>query len=102
MKIERNPIIKFNNFIFNTIGDPHIGRIFKNNVPKDKLGVREKLIQKDFISLLNPTNAPDFVVVMGDLLDKTTVKNSDVLFVIKELEKAANLNPRIKYVVLAR
>lgn len=101
MKIERNPIIVFNNFTFNTIGDPHIGRVFKNNVPKDKLGIREKLIKKDFIALLNPTNSPDFVIGMGDLLDKTTVKNSDVLFVIKELEKAAILNPKIKYVMLA-
>jgi len=101
MKIERNPNFVFNNISINTIGDPHLGRQFKNSVPKNRLNDRELFVQQTFIDLLNPKVLPDYIIIMGDLLDKTTVKNSDVLFAIKSLEEAVKKNTKTHYILLA-
>lgn len=101
MKVQRNPCFTYDDIDINTIGDPHLGRQFKNSVPKNRLNDREKYVQQDFINLLNPSVLPDFIIIMGDLLDKTTVKNSDVLFAIKSLESAIKKNKNTHYILIA-
>lgn len=87
------------NFIIQTIGDPHIGKQFKNNVPKDKLGIRESSVFNDFKNLLDsPSNV---IVICGDLFDKTNIDNSTLLNCISTLEHYCNLNPKTSYFILA-
>lgn len=96
---KRNPLITVNNFKIQTIGDPHLGRQFKTSVPKDKLGLRELQVEKQFLDLLG--SDADVIVIMGDLFDKTTVANAVVLFAIEALEQAALQFKDVTYIVLA-
>jgi DNA repair exonuclease SbcCD nuclease subunit len=100
-KVVRNPVITYNNLIINTIGDPHLGRVFKN-VLKTVLGDRERKVFEDFKSRLYPTNSPDFIVVMGDLFDKTNISNNVLYHTIKCVDEASVANPDITYIYLAR
>lgn len=101
----RNPVLSFsdtlsnNSFTIQTIGDPHIGKQFKNNVPKSRLGERENTIFLDFIHLLN--TSANVVVICGDLFDKTNIDNSTLLRCIAVLEKYVDLNPKTNYFILA-
>lgn len=49
------------------IGDPHLGREFKANVPLDRRGEREVMMFKDFERQLNGLD--DLIVIVGDLFD---------------------------------
>lgn len=95
---KRNPIIVLKNenkvFKIQTIGDPHLGRNYRNNL-KSRLGEREEDIRNTFISLLNSDS--DLVVIMGDLLDKVVVTNEWLDFTIRAFEDAP-LNKQ--YIVL--
>lgn len=99
--ILRNPILRIDNLTINTLGDPHLGRIFKNNIPKNKLGLREQSVKAEFINFMNPTNSPDYVIVMGDLFDKAVIKNSALLEAIEIIEQAVIKNKDVTYVILA-
>ena len=100
---QRNPVLSFsdtlsnNSFTIQTIGDPHIGKQFKNNVPKSRLGERENTIFLDFIHLLN--TSANVVVICGDLFDKTNIDNSTLLKCIAVLEKYVDLNPNTNYFI---
>lgn len=102
---QRNPLLSFsdtlsnNSFIIQTIGDPHIGKQFKNNVPKHKLGVRESLVISDFHKLLD--SSANVVVICGDLFDKTNIDNSTLLNCISSLEYYCSLNTKTSYFILA-
>lgn len=95
---KRNPIIVLKNedkiFKIQTIGDPHLGRNYRNNL-KSRLGEREEDIKNTFINLLNSDS--DLVVIMGDLLDKVVVTNEWLDFTIRAFEDAP-LNKQ--YIVL--
>ena len=49
------------------IGDPHLGREFKQNVPLDRRGEREALMFKQFTDELNVPD--DLIIVIGDLFE---------------------------------
>ena len=105
-KINNNPVIeiktKNKNYNIQTVGDPHLGRIFRTGVSTSNFGIREKLVLKDFESLLNPEEESqiNFVVVMGDLFDKFIVKPSVVNNAVKLIESAVKQNPHIHYFII--
>src|SRR5881392_1536159 len=54
------------------IGDPHLGREFKNNVPLDRRGEREEMMLKDFEKQLIVPD--DLIIIVGDLFDHWHIK----------------------------
>ena len=99
---KRNPkivITSSNNeeFVIQTIGDPHLGRHWRNN-QKHRLGDREENVKETFVKLLNEPS--DVTVIMGDLLDKVVITNEWFSFILATLKKACNNNPNKQYVIL--
>ena len=54
------------------VGDPHIGREFKNNVPLDRRGEREEMMLAEFDKQINAPD--DLIVIIGDLFDHWHIK----------------------------
>jgi hypothetical protein len=54
------------------IGDPHIGREFKNNVPLDRRGEREEMMLAELDKQLFVPD--DLIVIVGDLFDHWHIK----------------------------
>ena len=99
---KRNPkiiITSSNNeeFVIQTIGDPHLGRHWRNN-QKHRLGDREENVKETFVKLLNEPS--DVTVIMGDLLDKVVITNEWFSFILATLKKACNNTPNKQYVIL--
>ena len=85
--------------IFETLGDPHLGRRFDTGVPIHRRGERERMqLEKFRQSLFNAT--AQVHVCMGDLFDKFIVPPEVVLFAAATYLEAANKNPNTTYVVL--
>lgn len=55
------------------VGDPHLGRTFKNNVPLHRRGERERMVRAAFKAALYPEKGVKNVVLMGDLFDAPQV-----------------------------
>lgn len=100
----RNPIIviTYNSVVFRiqVIGDPHLGKHFRNNVPRDRLGRLEEEMFSTFNSLLN-TPCVDMYVIVGDLFDKAKVTNEDYKRTIDIIESACTTNTMSKYYILS-
>lgn len=100
----RNPliIITFGNVVYRVqvIGDPHLGKHFRNNIPRDKLGNLEEEMFTTFKALLN-TPSVDMYVIVGDLFDKAKVTNEDYKRTIDIIESASHTNSRSKYNILS-
>lgn len=99
---KRNPKILITSsldeeFVIQTIGDPHLGRHWRNN-QKHRLGDREENVKETFIKLLNESS--DITVIMGDLLDKVVITNEWFNFILYSLKEACNKNPSKQYVIL--
>ena len=98
---KRNPKIIFKHedkeYILQTIGDPHLGRNYRNNL-KHRLGDREESIKKTFIDLLNLES--NVTVIMGDLLDKVVISNEWLTFIRDTLAVIALKNPHRVFVIL--
>ena len=99
---KRNPIILITNsdkedFVIQTIGDPHLGRNFRNNL-KNRLGEREESIKHTFNDLMNRSS--NLTVIMGDLLDKVSITNEWFNFTINSISNACKSNPDKQYVIL--
>lgn len=82
------------------VGDPHMGRKFKNFVPLARRGEREALVSAELIRQLNDVKGRKLVVIVGDLFDKFSVEPEVVLFTYVEAESAALANPNVTYVYL--
>ena len=89
------------------IGDPHLGKTFKNGVPLERRGEREDGQRKEFMRQLMDTTAPDgtnvrAVIMMGDLFDGFNVSNDVVLQTFKQVAAAANrgLIKEVEYILL--
>lgn len=52
----------------NLIGDPHLGRTFRTNVPLHRVGDREAMVWLEFERQLS--EPADLTIIMGDLFDK--------------------------------
>lgn len=104
-KIEgsRNPLISLPDIgvSIQTIGDPHLGRVFKTGVPSHRLSDREHLVKQSFIEHLIPqTPTVRYVVIMGDLFDKFIVSPSTVLFAATAIKDAVVSFPQVTYCII--
>lgn len=98
IKDKRNPTIVINDITIQIIGDPHLGKSFKQGVPKDLLGFREQLSLNVFRELLNkPVN---YIIIVGDLFDKFQVDSSVFYSVLSIIEESALSNPNTSYIYL--
>lgn len=95
----RNPVISFiDGLVIQTIGDPHLGRNFKNNL-KNKIGIRENMVFNSFTELLKAPS--DYCVVMGDLFDKAVISNECLQRTIQILEDISLSYPTRKFIILS-
>ena len=99
---KRNPILRFENdqgksFLVQTIGDPHLGRNYRNNL-RHRLGDREEAIKQTFYEKLR--SSVDITVVLGDLFDKVSITNEWFNFAIKALEDVSQEFPKKLFVIL--
>ena len=83
----RNPSIIFYGTKIKLIGDPHLGKIFKRNVPISKLGLREKQMYKAFEQHLIEGNTHDYTIIVGDLFDSFRVSNEALATTFKIIIK---------------
>src|SRR6266404_1049405 len=81
-----------------TIGDPHLGKVFRNGVPLHRRGQREASVWRDFEKALDVDC--DISVTMGDLLDKRVVAPEVVLRAATLYRQAALNYPETEFVVL--
>jgi len=84
---------------YTTMGDPHLGRVFKTGVPLHRVGDREAMVWKEFETGLNSVDT-DYHVNMGDLFDKFVVPPEVVLKAAELYIGAANKNPNTTFVIL--
>lgn len=61
----------------NLIGDPHVGRVFRTNVPLHRIGDREAMVWAEFERQL--ATPAELTIIMGDLFDKFVVPPEAVL-----------------------
>lgn len=99
---KRNPLLRFTNgsdkaYIIQTIGDPHLGRNYRNNL-RHRLGDREESIKQTFYEKLR--SHVDITIVLGDLFDKVSVTNEWFNFAIKALEDISQEFPSRLFVIL--
>lgn len=77
----------------NLIGDPHLGRTFRTNVPLHRVGDREAMVWREFEAQLNTKAA--MTIIMGDLFDKFVVAPEVVLRTFQLLRSAATVSQPI-------
>lgn len=82
------------------IGDPHMGRDFRNGVPLHRRGEREAMQRQQFIDELNTPDV-DLVVMVGDLFDKPFVPLPVLSQVINDVLDAARARPDVTFVYMA-
>lgn len=84
---------------FNTLGDPHLGRVFRTGVPLHRIGEREEMVWSEFESNLMLSGA-DLHVCMGDLFDKFVVPPEVVLRAYDIYSAAAQRWTNTSFVVI--
>jgi hypothetical protein len=84
---------------FRLMGDPHIGKVFLNNVPLHRRGDHEKIVWAEFEKQLDPVGAAVHIN-LGDLFDKPFVPYSIVWRAAQLYEAAAYLHPNTTFIVL--
>lgn len=82
------------------LGDPHLGRVFKNGVPLHRRGEREKMQWAEFERHLFDVEGCDYHVCVGDLFNSFLVPPEVILRAAQIYERAALDNPDVTYVVL--
>ena len=88
----RNPIVHLNMNQIQTIGDAHLGRVFKTNVALDRRGEYEEQQFEEFERLLNASRPEGLEKTqyikcqVGDLFDKAVVSNQTVLRTLELLQ----------------
>lgn len=81
------------------IGDPHLGRDFRNGTPLHRRGEREAMQLAQFKEEL-ATDA-DMIVMVGDLFDKPFVPLPIINQAIDAVVEAAQARPDVQFVFLA-
>ncbi len=92
MKIPKLPNVKL-------LGDPHLGKKFRNGVPLHRRGAREQQQWDTFINHLNDVKPGDVHVCMGDLFDDFDVDNVIVFDTAMSYREAALYHPDTFYIV---
>ena len=87
------------NTTFVTLGDPHAGRQFLNNVPLHRRGDHEAMVWAEFEKQLDPRGA-EVHVCMGDLYDRAIVPYGVVWRTAQAYLEAAFRHPSTLFVVL--
>ncbi len=85
--------------LYETLGDPHLGRKFETGVPLHRRGDREHMQREHFRNALMNAKAPVHVT-MGDLFDKFIVPPEVVLYAAATYMEAASINGNTLYVIL--
>lgn len=86
------------------IGDVHLGRVFKNDVPLHRRGQRETMLREAFISELNEgvsNPEAEMVVQVGDLFDKVLVSLDVLIDTMNLIKDKALTNPEKLFVFMA-
>jgi hypothetical protein len=83
-----------------TLGDPHLGKEFKNGVPLHRRGEREAQQWAEFKRHLNDLEIGDVHVCMGDLFDAFSVDEAVVLRAADIYIQAAHDNDGVEYFIL--
>lgn len=81
------------------IGDPHLGRVFKANVPLDRRGEREQMMMDDFQMQLWGAE-DDLIVIVGDLFDHWYVSWDCLVDTIHIILTWQTLNPTKTLVIM--
>lgn len=82
-----------------TLGDTHLGKVFRTGVPLHRKGDREEMVWAQFeASLMNVTTK--YHVMMGDLFDAFAVPEAVVLRAADIYRRAAAKNPGTYYIIL--
>lgn len=82
------------------IGDPHMGRDFRNGCPLNRRGDRERMQRAQFKEEL-ATPDVDTIIMVGDLFDKPVVPLPVLSQVIHDVIEAAEANPEVTYIFMA-
>lgn len=82
------------------IGDPHLGRDFRNGTPLHRRGEREAMQRQQFQTEL-ATPDVDIVVMVGDLFDKPFVPLPILSQAVHDIVAAAQDRPRVEFVFMA-
>lgn len=90
----------FGNTVVEVLGDPHLGRVFKNGVPLHRRGEREESQWQDLQASLDDVAGADIHVCMGDLFDSFVVPPEIVLQAANLYWNAAEEHPDVTYFVL--
>lgn len=70
------------------IGDPHLGRVFKANVPLDRRGDREEMMFAEFEKQINdPLNTSAVILIVGDLFEHWFIDYKYLYRTIKILQE---------------
>jgi DNA repair exonuclease SbcCD nuclease subunit len=81
------------------LGDPHLGREFRNSVPLHRRGERERLIREHFVRELDPQGS-GLHVCMGDLFDQPVVSLDTIWFAASSYITASLDHPNTTFVVI--
>lgn len=101
----RNPTVQLNQNHIQTIGDGHLGRIFKNNVPLDRRGEWEDFQITTLINALEkarPEGVPaeQYIRVQaGDLFDKAIISNEVLMEMVNILKDYERVSDEILYII---
>lgn len=83
------------------IGDCHLGRVFKNDVPLNRRGEREAIFQQKFVEELRKGGAYPTCVQVGDLFDKAVVSLETLLFTMRVIREVAGEFPNTQFLFMA-
>lgn len=81
------------------LGDVHLGKKFRTNVPLHRLGEREEMVWKQFEAELMAVSTM-LMVQMGDLFESFSVEEATVLRAAEIIRRAADANPKTQFVFL--
>jgi DNA repair exonuclease SbcCD nuclease subunit len=81
------------------LGDPHLGKKFRNGVPLDRRGDREKTQWADFEASLRNKDC-DIHVCMGDIFEDTVVPYEVVMRTAMMYRQACKAHPDRPYVLI--
>lgn len=82
------------------IGDPHLGRDFKNGTPLHRRGEREEMQMAQFKDEL-ATEGVSHVIMVGDLFDKPFVSLTLINDAIDAVVDAAQARPNVRFIFMA-
>ncbi|AKU43588.1 metallo-dependent phosphatase [Caulobacter phage Seuss] len=81
------------------LGDVHLGKRFKNNVPLHRRGDRERMQWAEFEAHLNDVSPGDIHIQVGDLFDEAIVPYGVIFRAARAYAEASGRNPQVKYIL---